>query len=155
MKKYLVIPLMMLAMTGNAYSSNQAVDEMFEVMLMDEQFKGGFEAMLPMIDQMAATLRLDAEAKAELLDIYRTWFEQDIDHKKIMDEMKNLYADRFSTSEIAKLIEFYRTPVGQKFLKQSPELMKIGAQIGMVEAQEKQALLLERLTPFLAKHKAN
>ncbi|WP_143873923.1 DUF2059 domain-containing protein [Catenovulum sediminis] len=152
MKKILCSALLCLFSIGNGYASNSSVDKMFETMQMDSQLNGGFEAMLPVIDQMSGQLKLDAAAKEELTNIYRTWFNEDIDRTAVIDKIKQLYAQSFTEKEIQQVTKFYQTPVGQKFLQKSPELMKLGAQIGMAEAQSKQAQLLSRLKPFFKKH---
>jgi len=152
MKKLLLLPLLLMGLAGQAYGSNDSVDKMFEVMDMERQMNGGFEAMLPLIDQMAAQFRLDATGKEELTTIYRTWFNDDIDRDKMINTIKDLYAETFTEQEIDAITAFYRTDVGQKFLGKQPELMQIGAQLGMTEAQSKQAQLLERLQPFLEKY---
>ncbi len=128
------------------------VDEMFRVISMEKQMSGGFEAMMPMIDQMAVNFKLNNEGKEELKGIFRSWFNEDIDRAKMMSEMKKLYSQTFTDDEINKIIEFYQTPVGAKFLEKSPKLMQIGAQIGMEEAKSKQIKLMERIKPFLEKH---
>jgi len=128
------------------------VDEMFRVMSMEKQISGGFEAMMPMIDQMAVKFKLNNEGKEELKDIFRSWFNEDIDRSKMMSEMKRLYLQTFTDDEIRKITEFYQTPVGARFLEKSPQLMQLGAQIGMKEAQSKQVKLMERVKPFIEKH---
>jgi len=128
------------------------VDEMFRVMSMEKQISGGFEAMMPMIDQMAVKFKLNNEGKEELKDIFRSWFNKDIDRSKMMSEMKKLYSQTFTDDEISKITEFYQTPVGARFLEKSPQLMQLGAQIGMKEAQSKQVKLMERIKPFIEKH---
>jgi len=72
------------------------VDEMFRVMSMDKQMAGGFEAMLPMIDQMGVKFKLNNEGKEELKEIFRTWFNEDIDRSKIMSEITQAYFLPFS-----------------------------------------------------------
>jgi len=128
------------------------IDEMFRVMSMDKQMAGGFEAMMPMIDQIAVKSKLDNEGKEELKEIFRAWFNEDIDHPKIMSEVKKLYSQSFTDDEISKITKFYQTPVGKKFLEKSAKLMQFGAQIGMQEAQSKQTHLMDRINPFLEKH---
>ena len=130
-----------------------AIQEMFHLIGIDKQMTGGFDAMLPIVDQLASQLQLDANGKEELKTIYRDWWENDIDRKAMEEKMVELYAKIFTTAEINELNKFYRSPVGQKFLEKLPELMKLGAEIGMKEAQSKQTKLLERLQPFLEKHK--
>ena len=151
MKKFLILSFIFLFLATNCYSSNESVEEMFQIMEMDKQLNGGFEAMLPVINQMANRFKLDVEEKEQLTNIYRAWFHEDIDRTIVMNKMKELYVNAFSEKEIQEITKFYQTPVGQKFLKQSPELMKLGAQIGMTEAQSKQTQLLNRLQPFLEK----
>lgn len=128
------------------------IDEMFRVMSMDKQMSGGFEAMLPAIDQMTAQFKLDKQGKEELRDIFRTWFNEDIDRKKMIGDIKKLYSEAFTVEEIKEITKFYQTPVGKKFLDISPQLMQTSAQIGMQEAQVKQTQLMERIKPFLEKH---
>ncbi len=156
MKKLLSIcAFSLLILTNLSYAEEQAtspVERMFSVMDMDKQMTGGFEAMLPVIEQMAAQLKLDAAAKEELKNIYRDWFKYDFDQQAILAELVEVYSENFTDKEINELTAFYETPTGQKFLAKSPELMQIGAQLGMQEGQLKQGLLLERLQPFMAKH---
>jgi hypothetical protein len=152
MKRFLILPLIFLSFGNNCYADNTPVEKMFKVMKIDEQLNGGFEAMLPVIDQMAAKFKLDSTGKEELLNIYRVWFNEDIDRTNIVNQMKELYTDSFTKEEIIEVTKFYQTEIGQKFLNKSPELMKLGAQIGMTEAQSKQAQLLSRLKPFFEKH---
>ncbi|MCW8855878.1 MAG: DUF2059 domain-containing protein [Kangiella sp.] len=152
MKKILVSLFMLFCLTNTSFATEKSVDRLFDIMNMDEQLNGGFEAMLPVIDQMAVEFELDAEAKEELASIYRAWFYEDIDRSRMMGKMKDLYVDAFTEQEIEEAIKFYETPAGQKFIKLNPELMKRGTQIGMAEAKSKQTLLLNRLKPFFEKH---
>ncbi|MEM7377463.1 MAG: DUF2059 domain-containing protein [Pseudomonadota bacterium] len=129
------------------------IERMFTVMGLDRQMNGGFEAMLPVVENMAAQLELNATEKEELKDIYRAWFREDFDRDAIADRMVGLYADVFSEQELRDVITFYESPTGQKFLDVSPALMQEAAQIGMQEGMAKQDRLLERLQPFLDKHR--
>ncbi|MGY5451753.1 DUF2059 domain-containing protein [Agarivorans sp. MS3-6] len=152
MNKYLLLPLMVLTFVTPTMAQETPIDEMFKVMKMDQQFEGGFEAMMPTIDQMTAQFRLDNEGKEELKGIFRAWFNEDIDRPKIINDMKELYTQTFTDDEIIEITKFYQTPVGKKFLENSAHLMQVGAQVGMQEAQSKQAMLMERVKPFLEKH---
>ncbi len=130
---------------------SSSIDKMFQLIDIEGQMGGGFEAMLPIIDQMSSQLQLDAEEKEQLKNIYRDWFENDIDRKAMKEEMAKMYAEAFTAEEINELNKFYSTPIGQKFLEKSPELMRLGAQIGMEAAQKQQGKLMERLQPLLGK----
>lgn len=128
------------------------VDELMTVMQVEKQMLGGFEAMLPMIDQLALQLSLNEEEKKELLDIYRTWFKDDIDRAMLLDQVADLYRQAFTSKEIQELLEFYASPVGQKLVRVTPVLTQKAAKLGMAEAQAKQAILMEKLNPFIQKH---
>jgi hypothetical protein len=143
---------MFFTLSTSTMAQERPVDEMFKVMSMDKQMAGGFEAMLPVIDQMTVKFKLDSEGKEELKGIFRSWFNEDIDRSKISNEMKKLYSQAFTDDEINQITKFYQTAVGKKFLEKSAELMKLGAQIGMEEAQTKQVNLMNRVKPFLEKH---
>lgn len=142
---------MVFTLSTPVVAQEKPIDKMFRVMSMDKQMAGGFEAMLPIIDQMAAKSKLDNEGKEELKGIFRDWFNEDIDRSKITSEIKQLYSQSFTDDEIDKVTEFFQTAVGKKFLDKSPQLMQLAAQIGMQEAQSKQTKLMDRVKPFLEK----
>ncbi|TDO97945.1 DUF2059 domain-containing protein [Marinomonas balearica] len=155
MKKALIIPLLCFTLATPAVAQETPVDELFRVMDMEKQMAGGFEAMLPIIDQMSTKFQLDNEGKEELREVFRTWFNEDIDRKRLTNEIKKLYSQTFSDDEMRKVTEFYSTPTGQKFLEKSIQLMQLSAQLGMQEGQAKQAKLMERVTLFLEKRGIN
>lgn len=132
----------------------ETAQKLLTVIEVDKQMLGGFEAMLPIVNQLANKLKLNAQETEELKGIYRDWFENDMDRVKMRIEMAKLYSNHFTMSEMKQIIDFYGTPVGKKLIQQSPELAKLGAQIGMEEAQNKQHLLIEKLTPFMEEHGA-
>ena len=113
----------------------------------------GFSAMMPMVDQLSVQLKLDATGKAELIQLYKDWFEKDLDQEKMRNNIVTLYADTFTAEELNGLREFYLTPLGKKALKVLPEIMQKGAQLGMEEAKTKEQALMTRLNTFIEKHK--
>ncbi|EGU39628.1 hypothetical protein VII00023_12753 [Vibrio ichthyoenteri ATCC 700023] len=148
-----------IGLVGSAYAStspsNESVEKMLQVMKIDEQILGGFEAMLPIVNQLAQRMELNSSETEQLKDIYRDWFNNDLDQELIKQQVVDLYAETFTEQDIQNMIQFYQTPTGQKTIEKAPELAKMGAQFGMVEAQKKQQQLMEKLTPFLEKHQIN
>lgn len=151
MSRFIFIAVFSALITSPIYASEEPVDEFFRVMSMEKQMLGGFEAMMPMINQMANRFQLNPAQTEELKNIFRTWFKEDMDHASVMKKMKVMYQERFTSEELQAVTAFFKTPEGKKFIDASPELMKIGAQIGMQEAQSKEYLLMERIKPFLEK----
>lgn len=133
-------------------SKEESVSKMLEVMKIDQQMMGGFEAMLPTINQLAAQLKLNSTETEELKNIYREWFQNDFDRFYIGTQIADLYADTFTQEEIEAITRFYLTPAGKKMIDKTPELTKIAARFGMEEAQRKQHKLVEKLEPFIEKH---
>lgn len=153
LRKFIVVALLVASpISGMAADKQEVVDCLLEVMKVEKQLSGGFEAMTPVIEQLANNLQLNATEKEELVNIYRDWFINDINRQNIIVEMGALYSQAFSQQEIELMIEFYATPVGQKLVEKSPALMQAGAQLGMQEAERAQPKLIEKLTPFLEKH---
>jgi len=152
MKKCLALPLLILTLSTPAVAQEKPVDELFRVMSMDKQISGGFEAMLPVIDQMSARLKLDTQGNEELKNIFRTWFNEDVDLKSMEEKTKQLYSHNFTSDELHEVTKFYQSPTGQKFLEKSSQLMQAGVQIGMQETKAKEPQLMERLRPFIEKY---
>jgi len=131
-------------------TSLKAAKELAVVLGLESQLSAGFEAMRPLIEQQAAQQQLSAEKKKELVGIYQTWFEEDLDHEKLSKAIIKMYAEAFSTEELIELTAFYQSALGQKTLLAMPELTAKGAQLGIQEGQEKQAILAARLEEFFA-----
>ncbi len=146
----LVSPMSLVAAT-----KTESVEKLLQVMQMEKQMSGRFEAMMPMINQVAAQLKLNPAQAKELEGIYRDWFEQDFDRKAILDKTVIAYEKAFTQEEVEAITAFYQTPAGMKMLEKSPELMKAGAKLGMQEAQARQPQLFQRLAPFMKKHGIN
>ena len=60
-----------------------------------------------------------------------------------------MYARNFSAGEMQQLIEFYRGPVGQKFLEKMPGIMQesmvVGQKFGQSVAAELRGRMIEEL----------
>lgn len=150
MKKHLILFSLLLFLTTPSYSQEEPIDKLFEAMAIESQFNVAFEAMLPMIDQLAINNELGESERDRLIDLFRDWYNLDIDRDKIINEAKYLYNSAFSDQEIEEMITFFNSPAGKKWIEKSPELMQKGARIGMDEATSKNHLLAERIEKFLA-----
>ncbi len=88
-------------------------------------------------------VRMKPEKKKELLEILdRVGKEMSTPERKkdLMDRIAHIYARHFTTDEMNRLIAFYETPVGRKFIRKMPEIMmesqKAGMEWGRSVAQE-------------------
>jgi hypothetical protein len=66
-----------------------------------------------------------------------------------LDAAAQIYAGHFTAEELNQVLAFYRTPTGQKFLRQLPELtqetMTLGQQFGQAVGQDIQRVMTEEL----------
>ncbi|MBS0268981.1 MAG: DUF2059 domain-containing protein [Proteobacteria bacterium] len=51
--------------------------------------------------------------------------------EQMITDFANLYAETFTAEEMKTVADFYRSGPGAKFVSETPELMKKGAEIGM------------------------
>ncbi|CAN1721089.1 enolase [Hyphomicrobium sp. 1Nfss2.1] len=56
--------------------------------------------------------------------------------EQMLEEFADIYAQRFTVNELQAVIDFYKSPTGQKFIAATPELMQAGAQIGIKYSQK-------------------
>lgn len=157
MKMLLPLVAVVLALTpakgqDPAPAAIKAAEKLADVIDLKAQMSNGFEAMMPMINNMSAKMKLNPADAKELEGIFRSWFMEDFDHAKIFSETIKLYAENFTEEELTGLVAFYESPLGRKSLTALPQLMKKGAQLGMAEGQAKQDKLRARLEPFFKKH---
>jgi hypothetical protein len=68
---------------------------------------------------------------------------------ELIDQIAVIYATNFTVAEMKELIEFYRGPVGQKFLSKGPVIaqqsMTAGQQFGAQIGRELQSRIVEEL----------
>lgn len=131
-----------------AEEPSATVTELMNVMQMDAQMSAGFEAMLPVIESLSQQWQLNPEQKTELRQVYRDWFDNDLDRSMLKNKIALEYDKVFSESEMRDMISFYHTPTGEKVLRLMPELSKKGALLGMKEGQKKQHLLEQKVRAF-------
>lgn len=132
--------------------SMKAAEELTKTVGLEKQMQSSFGAMLPMIQALSQRMQLSPADASELEGIYREWFTKDLDQAKLKDSITRLYAESFTKDELVELTAFYKSPLGQKTLVAMPDLMKKSSLAGMEEAKSKQALLQDRLKPFMEKH---
>ena len=96
-------------------SCRQAVEELFS--------QTGMPAALDqMVEQISATLTGAAPEDANYSDAMNAYVRKYVSWEAMKDELAALYMRTFSEQELQELSAFYDTPVGRKFLRQSPAL---------------------------------
>ena len=79
-------------------------------------------------------VRMKPEKKKELSEImHKLGAEMKSSRRKqeLYEKIARIYAKHFTTEEMNKLIAFYETPVGRKFVQKMPEVMMESQRAGM------------------------
>lgn len=79
-------------------------------------------------------------------DVMLGWLHKYMTWDAMLPELTQLYAETYTEGEMKALAMFYSSPVGQKALTKTPELLSRTAAIGAKISQPHQAELNEQLT---------
>jgi hypothetical protein len=111
-----------------------------------------FTTIIPlMFRQMRQSLPAQGpQQQTEVNKVIEEIQKQFIDRRgEILDQIARLYADKFTADEMNTLAEFYRSPIGQKFIGAMPDLaadaMRLGTSWGQQIGREAQQKIREEL----------
>jgi hypothetical protein len=125
-----------------------AAKELVATIKLGEQFTNLMPTIMttlkPAIVQGRANVERDYDAMIPmLLQSFQSRMEE------LSDAMVKVYASNFSADDLRALIDFYKTPVGQKFLQKTPLLaqqtMVVGQQFGRSVGSELRTRMIEEL----------
>lgn len=133
MRTYLAVAILSVTLAtssahADATSHRKAVMELFQLMDMNNMLKSSIDVSLQaQIQANPAVGRYEKQLRA-FFTKYMSW-------DSLKEEFADLYQKAFTESELKELVQFYKTPVGKKTLRELPVLMQQGAQIGMTRVQ--------------------
>ena len=94
--------------------------------------------------EMLATL---SESSDRIINRYRELMQERIDLPQIMEQVAyKVYDESFSTSEIQDISNFYRTPTGQKALREMPQIMQRSMSMASQAMQSKMVDIIKEVT---------
>ena len=114
-----------------------AVEELLGLMDMERNMMIGLE--------MAMQEQSDDPEMASLEPVIRQFMAKYLRWEDLKPQFVELYAGTYTEAEIRGLIQFYRTPLGQKVIASEPTLMAKATQIGQQQVQEHMAELVQML----------
>jgi len=110
-------------------SHRQATEDLLVLMDMEGTLN-------EVIDQ---SLVMELQQNPQLMiyeDVMRRFFAKYMSWQSLKDDFVKIYMDEFTEGEIRDLMEFYRTPTGQKAVEKQPVLFRKGAELGQNRVQE-------------------
>ena len=135
MKKSLITSLIFLTFlfaqsVSAAPASSKSIRTLMELTGAGDLGKQMMYQMLPALQQMAPNAP----------QAYWDAFMKEVDTDEMITLIIPVYQKQFSEKDIQELITFYKTPVGQKFIKAQPQIlqesMAIGQQWGQALARK-------------------
>jgi hypothetical protein len=118
-----------------------AAVELFKSIRLEESISGTSAAMI------------DSEIRGNpgmgpYRDVMLKWLQKYMTWESMRPEMVRLYTDTYTEAELKQLAAFYKTPLGQKTLAKTPELLQktamIGARLGQEHSEELKAAMNAR-----------
>lgn len=132
MKKIAIVATLLF--TAIAARAEEPVYELVDIM-------GGQEQVAQMHNQFVEMIGSSNPQMSPYIPVIREWAETYLSWEDMREPMADIYRKYFENEEIAKLLEFYKSPVGQKSVELMPILFQEGGQLGMRIAQQHQGEL--------------
>ncbi|MDT0593548.1 DUF2059 domain-containing protein [Glaciecola petra] len=164
MKKLLFIFALCSFISFSAFSDDKAaqddIDELFEVMQAEKMIDTMYQQFGAMFDNMREQMGVQADE----MPIYEKYNEKMINLMRaemgwvqMKGDLKAIYSQNFTAEEIAELLKFYKSPVGQSFIEKMPvitqESMMLGQQMA-TNAMSKIQAIAQQLQNELQEHRA-
>jgi hypothetical protein len=124
--------------TAQTPSQTAAANELFKSLKLEASMPGTSAAMIDSEISRNPGMTPYRELMLNWLKKYMTW-------EAMQPELTKLYTETYSEAELKELAAFYKTPVGQKSLAKTPELLQktamIGVKLGQPHTEELKKLM--------------
>ncbi|MBT8042365.1 MAG: DUF2059 domain-containing protein [Pontiella sp.] len=152
MKKIIILSLVALPLFSQLANAdvNEKAKELIKVMEITKQLDESQKQIGQFMDQMVTAQGLSGEETEEAKAIARKSMESSFETMKTIDwetMFGDIYASVFTEEEIQALIDFYKSPIGKKYLDKQPELMAATMQ----KMQGEMAKLMPKIQADVAK----
>ena len=104
------------------------------------------------LSQMQLTEPQQKEA-TEFIDKSTNFMLAEMDWEKMKGDYISIYADAFTEQDLTALIEFYKSPVGKKFIEQQPVLVQKSMEVGQKKMLKIIPEIQKMTAEFMEKHK--
>lgn len=136
------------------------IDELFEVMqaekmidTMYQQFGAMFDNMREQMGVKPDEMPIFEKHNQKMVELMR----KEMGWAQMSGDLKTIYSQNFTEQEIAEILAFYKSPVGQSFVEKMPaitqESMMLGQQMAM-NAMPKIQEVAQQLQAELQEHRA-
>jgi hypothetical protein len=161
MRRYVAVLLMVLTVgcccaRADEASKRAKAEQLFMLLHMDtmmDQLMIGVKKQVQQITQsMPGADQATPEQKKQVADFQQRVMDlvnQKIGWKALEPDFISLYASTYTEEELDGIIAFYKSPVGQKMMEKTPELMSKSTQITQQKMSELQPQLNQMVQDFM------
>ena len=109
-------------------SREAAALKLLEVSRASEMIETVYDSMQPQFLAMAEKMGIDETQRPvfdrHMVRVFQV-LREELNWEKMEPYMIAAYADVYTEQEMLELVEFYESPIGQKFMAKMPEMMKV------------------------------
>ncbi|MCP4672804.1 MAG: DUF2059 domain-containing protein [Desulfobacula sp.] len=110
-------------------SHRKAANQLLDTMDINTLLIGSIDSMLQLqLSNNPALLPFE--------NIMRVFLNKHISGESLREAYIDIYVEAFTENELKITNEFYKTPTGQKMLKETPSLMAKGAKLGQQRVED-------------------
>jgi hypothetical protein len=161
MRRYVAVLLLVLTVgcccaRADEASKRVKAEQLFMLLHMNtmmDQLMGGVKRQVQQItESMPGADEATPEQKKQITDFQQRVMDvvnQKIGWKALEPDFINLYASTYTEEELDGIIAFYKSPVGQKMMEKTPELMSKSTQITQQKMSELQPQLTQMVQDFM------
>jgi hypothetical protein len=142
-KAGIAVLVVMLALSQATQAEENAHRKLAEELMVIMDVQKNIEQMFQQIKQMQMNqfknmnLSQEATARAQsLVDRIMTLISREMSWDNLKDEYIHLYVSVFTQDELQGLVEFYKSPLGRKFLAKMPALMQESIQLAQARVRK-------------------
>ncbi len=122
------------ALLAQSDSHIEAAQELLVLTKTREATEQAFEQIYPLFSSMSEQQAIPDEYRetmAEDLQANLEFVKKELNWSVLEPRLVQMYVGVYSEEELRGLNEFYRTPLGQKFIAKTPEIMAASSQMTM------------------------
>jgi hypothetical protein len=118
-----------------------------------DNMKAGFDAVIGNVIDNMQQHGMPQQGVDELKAAVDKWYAANINFEDVRSKMVDAYVAHFSEDDLKAMLAFYQSPVGQKAIKNMPDVLRAGAMAEQDYTKSKIPSLNAELTPILVKYR--
>lgn len=144
MKRFLLIVIVFFSLNTQSFGQmtkaySSSLRQMFEASGTEETYKVAIKEMVKMFKDVYP----DVDAKI-WKEFEKEFLQTSLDD--LVEMLTPVYSNYLTQSDLEELIVFYKTPVGKKFAKSTPQIMQESMQVGQEWGRKMGKILLKKCT---------